>query len=1173
METLLPQRRATLAWLAPAAVLIALAGLWVFAFGPVVSPEKVISRIRTQVAESNALLLERMQAIRKRANELAALSRAGRDLPDPLPQEALIKLMEGRVHWYHGSVPVSPVAFSGGKSDWGLEQRGDRIFMMVDAGGTLRYIAPLFQVTPDFIPGRFDFPLAQHELMILRNPSPQARDQYEYDRLSGVYIISVRLSAAEGRLVLNMKVIHNQVLQYLRQRRLLQAAVPAALAMMLILLWLARIRRPSTLWLSGLIGLLLTLAAAYLASFWSRGSLLIQINGLSLVSVFQILVLSLWLFFLAFARIRRPIPFKPAVVLADGVLMAAIWGSYALLQRVSFHFGTFTLKPEFLALILTLFLWQAFPLPGLHRVRFPLQIAPRAGLLGFQVAVVAVVAWLWPQLLVPFALAAAMVPAMLLMRPGIFRRVLVMGLLALSIFSLTTTRDEANKREFITDNLRHIFLNQGNYAKLIAREIVHEMNMAVPDLSVFFAMEGDTTLRDLWRNTLAARENIPSSITILSPEMEVAKQFSHQVPYVPAEFPRFFPVWAVEDARARLYGREIAMARASISVSSRGRHLGFIVIQVLNSPELILRQQDERNIFALDPRLGPTPMNYIKLNRDREVLENPGQVNLQDVSDLFRYDGRWVRFKHENAVFAGYVFTGGADPIMIYYRLPSLLGRLAGWIRLLLFFLALSVLPAVKSLPVIPWKRLTHSFSMRVFAILVLIVLFTGVIFSLFSLNFHRDSMQRERMRHMFDQGRTAQNIVNGMLDLEGGISRNQVFFLSRMINADVTVFRRGERQFTSDIRQILRGRIPEYMDSRVMELLNQRNQKFVFRRREEKQTVYFRNSNLVFRLDFDHAWPGLYGGGDSYADFIIVMIFFMGLIGVAVAVFFRDRILDPIRTLNQGMAEVETGGLPILKRLPREHELQALYNGFNKMIRGIAAQKRNISEISRMKTLVDLGRRVAHEVKNPLTPIKLSAEQIRRSLQDKRAGYEETIRKSVDFIVDETEHLKKVSYGFLDLSRLDTIEAGDFLLDELLREEVNHFRQVYPGIVFQLDPMPERFNVRMDAVKVRQMVKNILSNSVEAMEEGPGEVRVGLQKKASEVELTFEDNGAGMDSGEVERMFDMDYSTKDSGTGLGMFIIRRIVDLHYGRLRVESRRRQGTRVRVILPLNVESRE
>ncbi len=1156
-----------------ALVLLVVAGLWMFLPGADVSPQHITARIRARVKASDAVVRESMHTIRERSRELAALHGAGKDLPPPLPHEALVELQEGRIHWYYGSITVSPAAFSGGDTDWGLERRGERIFMMVDAGDELRYVAPLMEVTRGFIPRIFGFPLALHELAVLRNPSPGLKSHYAWDEVSGVYHVSEPLAAAEGRLVLNIKVIHERVVQYLRQRRLMQAAVPACLALVLILIGLARCHASRAIGGIAIISLVLALAAVYLAAPWSRGSLLIQIGNLSLVSVFQVLALSLWLLFPAFAAARRRFPPRMAVLLADGALIVAVWGGSALIQRVSFHFGSFSLQAEFLALVLTLFLWQIFAFPLLQRTPFGEDFLSRAGLLGFQALLVILVAWARPPLLLPFAVTAATVPVMLMLRRGIFRRVLAMGLVALSIFFLTTSRDEANKKEFITDNLRHIFLNQGNYAKLIAREIVHEINMTGSDLSTLFSLEGETTLRDLWRNTLAARESIPSSISVLSPALQVTRQFSHQIPYVSAERPRTLPVWAVEDVRARLYGREIDLARASIAVYRQGIHLGYVVIQVLNSPELILRQQDERNIFALDPRLGPTPMNYIKLNRDREILENPGQINIQDISGLFRHDGRWVRFRHENARFAGYVFTGGADPIMIYYRLPSTLGRLAGWVRLLLLFLGLSFLPALQTWTAMRWVQLTHSFSARVFVTLVLIVLSTGVIFSLFSLNFHRNSLQQERVRHVFEQGQTAQNIVDGMLDEDDEISRNQVFFLSRMMNADVTVFRRGERELTSDIRQILGGRIPEYMDSGVMDLLTLRNQKFVLRRDGDIQTVYFRNGELVFRLDFSDPWPGLSGGGDSYADFIMVMVFFMGLVGMAVAVFFRDRILDPIRTINQGMAEVETGGLPRLEPLPREHELRQLYNGFNKMIRGIAAQKRNISEISRMKTLVDLGRRVAHEVKNPLTPIQLSAEQIRRSLEDKRENFEETIRKSVDFIVDETEHLRKVSYGFLDLSRLDTIEAGEFNLDELIAEEVHHFSQVYANIIFKLDLAVDHLTVRLDAVKIRQMVKNILSNSVEAMAEGPGEIRVSLRRDGSDVELIFEDNGSGMDPAEVERVFEMDYSTKESGTGLGMFIIHRIVDLHGGRLRVESRLRQGTRMHVTLPVNVESRE
>jgi len=1173
METILSKRRPAVARIVAATALLAAAGLWMVISGPGTSPQSIRRNLQARINRGNRALAERMDFLRGRCEKLASTYRSGKALPDPLPGEALVKVVDGRIGWHHGSVTVSPVAVDGDGSEWGLERRGDSIFMMLNPGGGLRYVAPLIQVERNFIFQYFDFPLAQHDLLVLRNPSPENTDQFEYDEVSGVHIINARLAAAEGRLVLSLKVLHDQAANYLLDRRRLQAAIPACLGLLLILpVFLRRGSWPAMV-SAGLVSLGLAVFMTALVSPWGRGSLLIQWGGVSLVSVFQVLVLAAWLLFPAFVRFRRDWSFGTGVLLADGLIYVGILGCYALLQRVSFYFGEFSPQPEYLALLLVLFLLHALPLPRLRRVSPPRNLAVSIGLVAFQALLVGIVAWMNSSITVPFAITIAAVPAMILLRKGIFRRVVVMGMVALSIFFLTTSRDEVNKRGFITDNLRHVFLNQGNYAKLIAREIVHEMNMAGPDMSIFFRQSGDTELRNLWRNTLAARESIPSGITILSPDMEVVNQFSHQIPYVPAGSSRFFPVWAVEDARARLFGREIALARASIAVYEAGDLLGYIVIQVLNSPELILRQKDESNLFALDPRLGRTPINYIKLNRDREILENPGQVNLHDVSGLFQHDRRWVRFSHDNALFAGYVFTGGGDPVMIYYRLPSMMRRLAGWIRLLLFCLAVSLLPALHSLPTISPRRLTHSFSMRVFAILVLIVLLTGVIFSVFSLNFHRNSLQRERMSHTFNLGRTAQNIVNGMIGGESGMTRNQVFFLARIIDADVTIFRRGEREFTSDIRQVLKGRIPEYLDSRVMDLLNRRNQKYVLRRTTGGQAVYFRNGELVIRLDFNEAWSGLSGRGDSYTDFVTVMIFFMGLIGLGVAVFFRDRILDPIRTLNRGMAEVETGGLPRLEPMPREDELQALYKGFNNMIRGIAAQKRNISEISRMKTLVDLGRRVAHEVKNPLTPIKLSAEQIRRSLQDKRSDYEETIRKSVDFIIDETEHLKKVSYGFLDLSRLDAIDAGEFPLGELLQEEVLHFRQVYPKITFDLDIGSRPFSARLDAVKIRQMVKNILSNSIEAIGEGPGRIIVSLRSDRSGVKLTFIDNGAGMNEREVERIFDMDYSTKDSGTGLGMFIIHRIVDLHGGRLEVDSQPLRGTKITVRLPLRVGNRE
>jgi signal transduction histidine kinase len=266
------------------------------------------------------------------------------------------------------------------------------------------------------------------------------------------------------------------------------------------------------------------------------------------------------------------------------------------------------------------------------------------------------------------------------------------------------------------------------------------------------------------------------------------------------------------------------------------------------------------------------------------------------------------------------------------------------------------------------------------------------------------------------------------------------------------------------------------------------------------------------------------------------------------------------------------------LKKIPSENELKNLYTGFNSMIEGIREQKKNISEISRMKTIIKLGRRVAHEVKNPLTPIKLSAEQILMALRDKNPKYEEIIKQSVDYIIDEANHLKKVSYGFLDLSKLDELKLQKFDLATLTRDEVFKYSQIYSHIAFRLDDDAgvdtdkEKVDwlVNLDKFKLKQVFKNLINNSIEAIGERDGEVRVNLKRRGDRVLIEVKDNGGGMDADALDLIYNVDYSTKKIGTGLGLFIVKRITELHKGHIRVESEKNKGTCVTIDLPVRVE---
>jgi len=235
------------------------------------------------------------------------------------------------------------------------------------------------------------------------------------------------------------------------------------------------------------------------------------------------------------------------------------------------------------------------------------------------------------------------------------------------------------------------------------------------------------------------------------------------------------------------------------------------------------------------------------------------------------------------------------------------------------------------------------------------------------------------------------------------------------------------------------------------------------------------------------------------------------------------------------------------------------------------------------MKTIIKLGRRVAHEVKNPLTPIKLSAEQILLSLKDKNPDYEDIIKQAVKYIIDETEHLKKVSYGFLDLSRLEELNLESFDLLHMLRNEVFNYKQIYTHIRFELfvDDVPVvskdddagGCRVVLDRFKIKQVLNNLINNSIEGIGERKGEIRVSLrcgEERGGRVLIEVVDDGAGMDEEGMDFIYNFDYSTKEIGSGLGLFIVKRIIELHKGTIEIESEKDRGTRVILDLPVRIE---
>jgi len=1133
-------------------------------------------------------IAQRSQALMERARELFELYRKN-DLQHPRlePKEALIIEENGRIKRYFGEIyhfrllPLEP---------------GDRAF--IDKNNNIYF---LYKLADHIFYTRFFCPLedndllkytsfALSELKFSKIPLLALENKYIYDNLKNLISYYHLLANSNDQLFLHLKFSKKDVEYYYKKKeKIFFLSLIGFFCLLGILFGLKKKNIPSQiLWLAFLVDIfwLISLLTARHNNLYLKFKVLnfnVKFHSLYQMLIFSLFILSV-LFFLR-GRFRKR---NVAYLLFNLMLLLMIKSSDIIYKGCQFNYLEFGWD-NFVLIFITFLLYLIsliFIIEGAAGLKEELKTSKGKFFeilifLGIQVLFFLIVVFILKLAIYSFILVSLAAFILLFFKRGFFSRTVILFILAVSIFQLAAGHSLRERQEFIEYNLKNIFLNQGNYAKFIAREIIHEINLSRSNLNDFYEFfEGNTSskLEAIWRRTIASRENIASGIFVVSKENEVLSYFAYQIPFFKVRLRNIFPFWAMEDTTAEIHGREIPLAAAYISIFKEWDYLGRIMVLVYNSPGLLLRYQDKVNIFTIDNKIDGRDLSFIKVGPDNQIIENPSNLNLENIAGILTHHNQWVKFNSMDMAFEGYIFRYGGNAIIIFFPLNTFFNNFAGVIKVFIFLSLLAILFYMKGVKNIDWKSLYYSFSIRVFAILIVISLFTAIVFSVFFINFSSQTSEQKIVRLVYENGRTAQNIAYDLIKDRTDFSRDYLFSLSDILNSDISVYQDdGVLVETSNYRKIINSQIPDYLHSQILNRLNEKNQKFVLFEEKESFYLFFKVYDYIFMSQFSNKWENVLSEQRYYTDFIISMFFCLIIIGFSAAFFFRNKILSPIDGLNQGMAEVERGNLPKLAHIPSEIELKNLYLGFNNMIEGIREQKRAISEMSQMKTIIRLGRRVAHEVKNPLTPIKLSAEQILKVLKDKNPGYEKMIIQSVNYIIDETEHLKRVSYGFLDLSRLDEIDVEAFDLVELAREELFNVTQVYSKIQFEItvdtqeeDQEKEVLKVTLDRIKIKQVLKNLITNAIDAIGDKKGKISINLKRNLQNGCITVEvaDNGIGMDDEEFDRAFEADYSTKEIGTGLGLFIVKRIVELHKGRIKIHSEKHKGTRVVLELPEN-----
>jgi two-component system, NtrC family, nitrogen regulation sensor histidine kinase NtrY len=281
------------------------------------------------------------------------------------------------------------------------------------------------------------------------------------------------------------------------------------------------------------------------------------------------------------------------------------------------------------------------------------------------------------------------------------------------------------------------------------------------------------------------------------------------------------------------------------------------------------------------------------------------------------------------------------------------------------------------------------------------------------------------------------------------------------------------------------------------------------------------------------------------------------------------NRIAAPVQMLTALTRDVARGDLNILSRLPHaEGEIGELVKSFGAMTGELRRSRDELVQVERELAWREMARQIAHEIKNPLTPMKLSIQHLRQTYRDSAPDFASILDTVTRTIIEQIDTLSRIASEFSSFARMPRrrIEPCDVVA--IVQEAVQLFRQD-KQVTFRVDADKDLPPVQADRDELRRAFINILRNGVQATT-GPGRIDVTLRRSQNDIVIAFRDYGCGIADDVKPRLFQPNFSTKTDGMGLGLAIVKKTMDDLGATIDIVSAQAKGTTVVLTVPAGKE---
>lgn len=293
-----------------------------------------------------------------------------------------------------------------------------------------------------------------------------------------------------------------------------------------------------------------------------------------------------------------------------------------------------------------------------------------------------------------------------------------------------------------------------------------------------------------------------------------------------------------------------------------------------------------------------------------------------------------------------------------------------------------------------------------------------------------------------------------------------------------------------------------------------------------------------------------------KFAIIFIIMTIILLVVTIIFGVIFATRIVRPIKKLLIATKKVQDGDLSTrVEENDSDDEMTTLAAAFNKMVKQIDYQQKDLIIAQRSLAWADVARRVAHEIKNPLTPIQLSAERLSRKFSAEATDPEEFI-KYTKTILRHTDSIKRIVSDFINFAKMPNPKYEKTNIVKLIYDTVDSHKIINDSITYDISSNIDSLDIFCDTIQINQVIMNLLKNAEESLENIQSETKIIdiiLYKENDIFTITIHDNGHGIPQEILNSVSEPYVTTKEKGSGLGLAIVKKIIQDHYGTLDISN--------------------